>query len=257
MDATKAQLIPRSSSLSIDDDLKYNETEFPERLTESQAEIVWDFDDNSVFDVTKGPRKRYPKPSSPPSSSSKVMAQKTVENAEDYVFVISMDKSFARRLIRLQREAMFIQYNIAVLSTLGGANHLCNKPEMALVLACRQEMVARRLGSSSLLVRSKVFQAINLGLLGKKRHASAMFQQCKELAQHEEWAGMSNFVTTCKNWLKVELKLQAKIDSSSSNGSGSHSGKSSDSSDNEDEAKSSCRNPLPSFPQSQAVEELE
>jgi hypothetical protein len=227
------------------------------------------------------------KSASPPSSSSKVTQdQKKADDFEcDFLFVISMDKSFARRLIRLQREAMFIQYNIAVLSTLGGAHHLCNKPESALVLACQQEMVARRLGSSSLIVRSKVFQAVNLGLLKRKRQANAMFQHCEELAQHEEWTGMSSFVAASKNWLKMELKLQADAGSHSSSRSSnrnsnrnsnrgeeenksssvSHSHPFPDSSPSSSPASSSKSSPPSSaricrgnalFPQSQAVEEL-
>jgi hypothetical protein len=56
-----------------------------------------------------------------------------------------------------------IQYNLACLSTLGGAYHLCNHPETALVIAIRQEMYAKKLGSTSVALRAKVFQAVNLG----------------------------------------------------------------------------------------------
>ena len=118
-----------------------------------------------------------------------------------------LETSFGRKLMRLQRDAMILQYNIAVLSTLGGAHHLCNKPEGALVLACQQEMVAKQLGSATLLIRSKVFQAVNLGLLEKKRQANSMFRHCEMLVQKEGWTNMSNFVDASKNWLKVELRL--------------------------------------------------
>ena len=118
-----------------------------------------------------------------------------------------LETSFGRKLMRLQRDAMILQYNIAVLSTLGGAHHLCNKPEGALVLACQQELVARQLGSSTLLLRSKVFQAVNLGLMEKKRQANSMFRQCEMLVEKEGWTNMSNFVDASKNWLKVELRL--------------------------------------------------
>ena len=44
------------------------------------------------------------------------------------VFLLPMNNGFGGRLARLQRDAMTLQYHIAVLSTLGGAHHLCNKP---------------------------------------------------------------------------------------------------------------------------------
>ena len=119
----------------------------------------------------------------------------------------TMNKGLGRRLARLQRDAMIMQYHIAVLSTLGGAHHLCNKPETALVLACQQEAVARRLGSSSLLVRSKVFQAVNLGLLGQKKQSRALFRNCDDLSRAAGWTDMASFVDASRHWLVVELRL--------------------------------------------------
>ena len=121
---------------------------------------------------------------------------------------IPMNKSFGRRLNRLCWEAGQIQYNLACLSTLGGAYHLCNHPETALVIAIRQEMFARKLGSTSVVLRSKVFQAVNLGLLGRGKECIAMFQHCNEEASREGWTEMSGFVEASRKWLEVELGLQ-------------------------------------------------
>ena len=134
-------------------------------------------------------------------------SSKEIKDTTTLATFFPLETSFGRKLMRLQRDAMILQYNIAVLSTLGGAHHLCNKPEGALVLACQQELVARQLGSSTLLLRSKVFQAVNLGLLEKKRQANLMFRHCEMMVQKEGWTNMSNFVDASKNWLKVELRL--------------------------------------------------
>jgi len=123
------------------------------------------------------------------------------------VFLLPMNNGFGGRLARLQRDAMTLQYHIAVLSTLGGAHHLCNKPDTALVLACQQEAVARRLGSSTLLLRSKVFQAVNLGLLGQRKQSRALFRRCEDMARASGWTDMASFVDASRQWLVVELRL--------------------------------------------------
>ena len=119
-----------------------------------------------------------------------------------------MNRSFGRRLNRLVWEASQIQYNLACLSTLGGAYHLCNHPETALLIAIRQEMFARKLGSTSVILRSKVFQAVNLGLLGRGKECVTMFRFCNEEALREGWTEMSGFVEASRKWLEVELGLQ-------------------------------------------------
>lgn len=132
-----------------------------------------------------------------------------------------MNKSYARRLNRLVWEAIEIQYHLACLSTLGGAYHLCNHPETALIIAIRQEMIAKKLGSTSVMLRSKVFQAVNLGLLGKRKESSAMFRYCISEAMKEGWTEMSGFVEASRKWLEVELGQQKlrKIRNGSEHGS--------------------------------------
>jgi Domain of unknown function (DUF4807) len=132
-----------------------------------------------------------------------------------------MNKSYARRLNKLVWEAVEIQYHLACLSTLGGAYHLCNHPETALVIAIRQEMIAKKLGSTSVMLRAKVFQAVNLGLLGKTKESSAMFRYCIDQASKEGWTEMSGFVEASRKWLEVDLSQQSlrRIQNGSENGS--------------------------------------
>ena len=130
-----------------------------------------------------------------------------VPEDEDSVHV-PMNRSFGRRLNRLCWEAIEIQYNLACLSTLGGAYHLCNHPKTALAIAIRQEMFARKLGSTSVILKAKVFQAVNLGLLGWGKECTAMFRYCKREASKEGWTEMSGFVKASRKWLKVELQQQ-------------------------------------------------
>jgi hypothetical protein len=121
-----------------------------------------------------------------------------------------MNRSFTRRLNSLIFEAMDIQYNLACLSTLGGAYHLCNYPETALMIAVRQEMFAKKLGSTSVMLRSKVFQAVNLGLLGKEKESVIMFKYCMEQSVKEGWTDMSSFVEASRSWLNIEQLLKKK-----------------------------------------------
>lgn len=132
----------------------------------------------------------------------------TKKGKEVQLIISPMNRSFTRRLNNLIFEAMDIQYNLACLSTLGGAYHLCNHPETALLIALRQEMFAKKLGSTSVRLRSKVFQAVNLGLLGKEKESALMFRYCLEQSAKEGWADMTSFVEASKSWLKIELAQQ-------------------------------------------------
>lgn len=131
---------------------------------------------------------------------------------------VPMNRSFGRRLNRLCWEAVEIQYNLACLSTLGGAYHLCNHPETALVIAFRQEMFARKLGSTSVILRAKVFQAVNFGLLGRRKECAATFRYCTKEASKEGWTEMSGFVEASRKWLEVELQQQLLLKLEAENG---------------------------------------
>jgi hypothetical protein len=116
-----------------------------------------------------------------------------------------LNMSFCYRLRRLERDAKYMQYLLACLSTLGGANHLCNKPHIALILARQQEFLGYRLGSLELIIRARVFQAVNYAWLGNQSLAFAMLKQCKALAIRDGRESCLHFVVTMKWWLKQEL----------------------------------------------------
>lgn len=59
---------------------------------------------------------------------------------------LAMNKSFAYRLANLRRQGAALQYELAVLTTLGGAYHLCNHPREALMLSHRLEILGNKLG---------------------------------------------------------------------------------------------------------------
>lgn len=121
---------------------------------------------------------------------------------------------FATRLNFLDKRACEIQYQLAYLSTLGGAYHLCNNPTVALAIAVRQEQVGRALGSSAIVIRSKVFQAVNIGLLGDLKNCHKMFQLCKFLATVNNWSEMIGFVNAVENWFKMNHGKSSKRGSS-------------------------------------------
>jgi len=91
---------------------------------------------------------------------------------------------------------------------MGGANHLCNRPLVALEIARRQEFIGKRIGSTSIQIRAKVFQAVNYGLLGNKVIAKRMFNSIIKEANDEGWPSLISFITASMMWLKMEWKAE-------------------------------------------------
>mmetsp|Transcript_107491 Transcript_107491/g.210694 ORF Transcript_107491/g.210694 Transcript_107491/m.210694 type:complete len:205 (-) Transcript_107491:178-792(-) len=144
-------------------------------------------------------------------------AQSNSGNSLLPLFVMNLE--FSKRLKRLEYKGMVIQYQLACLSTLGGAYHLTNRPETAFMIAHRQEMVGRLLGSISVVIRAKVFQAVNLYLLGHKKASKRVFEVCRRLASDNLWSGMTAFVEASELWLSVQRSLQQSSISHVDNGS--------------------------------------
>ena len=69
------------------------------------------------------------------------------------------------RLLSLEKLHILSQYYNAVLSTLGGAYSATRQHQVALILAQKQERVAIRLGKMDDIIKAKVWQALNLGLM--------------------------------------------------------------------------------------------
>eukprot|EP01031_Cornospumella_fuschlensis_P034111 gene34111-41285_t len=105
--------------------------------------------------------------------------EKGNEEEMDNKFMIDM--AFGRRIKHLENMARYYQYQLAYISTLGGAYHLCNKPRVALQIAKRQEVVGRSIGSSAVVIRAMLFQAVNLRMLEKCRKSEKLMKQCKQM----------------------------------------------------------------------------
>ena len=120
----------------------------------------------------------------------------------------TLGEDFGRRLNTLSREARHMQYLIAVTSTLGGANHLCNKPERAMEMALRQEAVGIRLGATSIVIRSRVFQAVNLAMLGRSKECHLMFKDCLRKAEASRDDGIIAFTKAVYGWLLSEHRYE-------------------------------------------------
>jgi len=115
---------------------------------------------------------------------------------------------YARRLNSVIRIARYISYQLACLSTLGGANHLCDKPKTALKIAMRQEFIGLAIGSTSIVIRSKVYQAVNYGLMKKANKSKKIFTECEEDALLQGWSSLIDFVKASKIWLQNELEYK-------------------------------------------------
>ena len=114
--------------------------------------------------------------------------------------VMGIDRSWNGRLVTLQQRAMHLQYLFACLSTLGGAYHLCNHPRTALQIARKQGSLALVLGSSSQLLRAKVYQAVNLYLLGFPNKSRKLFQTSIQEARHIGNEDMVRFAEASWAW---------------------------------------------------------
>lgn len=121
-----------------------------------------------------------------------------------------INTSFSGRLQYLQRQAKHAQYLLACLSTLGGANHLCNKPLEALALARQQEVVGHKLGSTDIVLRARAFQAVNYALLGAEGLAHSLLGDCVDKARTACRESTLTFVQNMWTWLQRELEDQHK-----------------------------------------------
>lgn len=117
----------------------------------------------------------------------------------------SLSNIHGRNLRLIERKAVQIQYLLACLSTLGGAHHLCNKPKEALQLALRQEYLGYVLGSTQVVIRAQVFQAVNYAILGDVKKSRAYFKAIERRARDEGWSNMVGFVQASRNWVTGEL----------------------------------------------------
>lgn len=113
-----------------------------------------------------------------------------------------LDLRFDWRIRKLLAEQQFIQYQLAYLSTLGGAYHLCNKPHIALVIAARQELVGRKMNSFTIIIRARVFQAVNMRLLGKRKRSKALMESAYSLLDRSGLDNLRSFVTASHQWLE-------------------------------------------------------
>lgn len=136
------------------------------------------------------------------------------DGRENHKVFLRLNVSFGRYLQKLQREAMRTQYELACLSTLGGAYHLCKRPKEALVLSQRLEQVGHRMASMPILIRAKVFQAANWFALQNIRRSNTCWKEANSMlvALREKngavSADMESFVKAFEAWLAKSSSSQ-------------------------------------------------
>jgi hypothetical protein len=128
-----------------------------------------------------------------------------LELSEESCGKFYIDFNFYSKLRKLEKVAIVLQYQIAYLSTMGGAYHLCNRPNVAYQIAVRQESVGRYLGSSHIIVRALVFQAVNLRLLGYPNKSQLLFHKIRSIQSLPE--DLLNFVDASDLWLTRNADL--------------------------------------------------
>lgn len=136
------------------------------------------------------------------SSSEKLLLDSSEDSETCNNAIEKIDLRFARRIMRLIAEQAVVQYQLAYLSTLGGAYHLCNRPHVALAIAIRQENVGRRMGSFTIVIRAKVFQAVNMRLLGQKDVSDRLMKDAYSLLDQSGLENIRSFVVASHKWLE-------------------------------------------------------
>lgn len=120
--------------------------------------------------------------------------------------------SFSLKLGKLELLAKKYQYMLACLSTLGGAYHLCNHPNQALIFAKQQEFVGFQVGSKIVILKARTYQALNYGLLGQNHRAKKMFRDCKRRARENDLVlEVLGFIEASELWLKRELRSKSLL----------------------------------------------
>ena len=101
-------------------------------------------------------------------------------------------------------------YQLACLSTMGGAYSICQYPLEALRIAQRQEQVGLRVKSKQIQCHAKLYQYINLIFLGKKKAGLRMLQAAKLQAEELDGDSIRKHCDVTENWLNNEIKYKNK-----------------------------------------------
>ena len=131
-----------------------------------------------------------------------------VTSSVKYNMIMSPDMAWIGRLITIQKDALNKQYQLACLSTMGGAYHICNYPKEALVLAVQQENIGRRIGAVNIIVRAKTYQCLNLALLGQNKRAKRTLRAAKDIAQGNKT--LLSYCDTIEKWMMYKQKHPGK-----------------------------------------------
>lgn len=117
--------------------------------------------------------------------------------------MVVFNMKFSCRLNTMNKFTKEVSYQLACLSTLGGAYHLINDPNKAFMIAVKTEWIGRLIGSSELLVKANVYKAVNLGLKGGKRECKKLLKQCRRYASPYINSNMVEFIDRSESWLRI------------------------------------------------------
>ncbi len=121
-----------------------------------------------------------------------------------------LDYRWVDRLMQLQKNALYFQYQLACLNTLGGAYHLCNKPKVALRIATSQLQLGHLIVSPFLVIRALLYQYVNLSLLNKYKEAKHIYCIAKQQAV-ENASNSLKMIELCeitKSWVEDYIAEQ-------------------------------------------------
>jgi hypothetical protein len=126
-----------------------------------------------------------------------IQQPKQCELQPDYIWM--------KKLFSLQKSSLIIQYQLAYYSTLGGAYSVCNHPKQALYIARNQELLGKQIHSDNIIIRAKLYQSMNLSLLGSKKRSKLALDEATKLAQKLNSTEMIEFCQTISKWMKNNL----------------------------------------------------
>lgn len=115
-------------------------------------------------------------------------------------------------LLKLQKKSIIVQHLLACFSTLGGAYHLCDHPYQAMVIARQTFFIGKYANDDSVMIRSRVFVAINAFLLGKKKQSKRIMNDCITTSRSRGWEHILSFCEASQGWLdRKEIAIANEI----------------------------------------------
>ena len=134
----------------------------------------------------------------------------TIHSNENKQYYIQPNYQWSGCLLKILMHADMSNYLMATLSTLGGAYHLCNHPNIALNIANRTLYIGHVLGSTKIIIKAHTYRAINYAMLDQHEYSNHIINYCVELTKSNgaaSWTDMYSFCRGTQVWIRNYIDL--------------------------------------------------